>query len=110
MKKFSQGKDRLEQPAFAPPFSEDTKVLVLEAETGEVQAVPTGAEFVRITPSAAAYVRRSGEAVIPTVDMSGETAPILIGAGRDKTFQLEGAGTIGVISSSAAIVTLEFWS
>jgi hypothetical protein len=79
---------------------------VLAANAAEVHTVPSGAKYVLFSSTAPFFAKMGGAASIPVADVTN-------GAGcmySPELIAIEGAATIGLISSSACTVTMEFYS
>ena len=81
-------------------------VRVLAANTNEDHTVPSTARLVIFSSSCAAfYVKSGGTAAVPAADVTDGSGSALNPAG----FDVEGITTIGLISPTACVITLEFY-
>ena len=84
---------------------------VLAASTAETITHPTGALRAVIVPNADVYVNNQGAtAAVPAADITDGTGPIYIPAGTARPFEVVAAGTLSIISASAAIVAIEYFA
>lgn len=79
---------------------------VLAANVAESHTVPTGARFVIFSANCAAfYVLPNGTAAIPAADVTDGTGSVL----NPSAWFVEGKATLGLISPTTCIVTMEFF-
>lgn len=108
---FKQGKDRLGNPVKAVPFSDEVRLRVLAANTGETQAIPSNSQFVAVTPTANLYLQSGAVAPsVPSVDQSGEQNIHIIGAGQTRMFSLDDETSLAFVAESNSKVSFEFYT
>ena len=79
---------------------------VLAANTAESHTIPTGAKYLIISSSCAAfYAKQNGTAAVPAADVTDGTGSELNPAG----YFVDGMSTIGFISPTICILTLSFY-
>jgi hypothetical protein len=78
---------------------------VLAAGVAESHTVPTGADIVEISSTAAFYCKPNGTAAVPAADVSDGTASELNPTG----YVLRGVTSLGLISAPGATVTMKFY-
>lgn len=79
---------------------------VLAANVNESHTVPTGARFVLFSGSCAAfYVKNGGTAAVPAADVTDGSGSAL----NPSAWFIEGATSLGIISPTACVVTMEFF-
>lgn len=78
---------------------------VLAANVAKVVSIPAGAEFVLFSATMNFWANFDAAAEIPTAEVTG-TASIL----NPGLVAIDGAKTIGLVSSMAGIVGMEFFS
>lgn len=81
----------------------------LAANTHESHAIPTGANYVRVSVSVNTYINIGGTATVPA-DITDGTSSILVVNAVPRVFYLGAATAIGLIASATALVCLEFHS
>lgn len=92
------------------PMSDYIDCKVLASDTHESIAVPSGMAAVCVTPSADVYLKRVNTSfAVPTADVQDGTAPLFIPAGASRLVQLGSIANIGMVSSDACKVTLEWF-
>lgn len=83
---------------------------VLAASVAESPAVPTGATRCVVTSPVDAYANGDAVAVVPSGDVTDGSGPIFIPAGYPKALNVGGLTSFSLISASATLVALEFYS
>ncbi|MDP2218533.1 MAG: hypothetical protein Q8J68_14745 [Methanolobus sp.] len=87
-------------------YSDHVDARVLVANVAEVHTIPAGANYVLFSATGDFYVRLGEAAAIPATDVTNGSGSIL-------NPQLRSVGaltTIGIISPTTCIVTMEFYS
>ncbi len=106
MKQMQTILDANRYPAVGFNYSNSVYASVLAAGVAEVVTVPTGAKNVIFSATADFYVRFAAAAAIPATEVADGTASIL----NPQLRSIDGAATIGVISPTTCIVTMEFYA
>lgn len=79
---------------------------VLAAGVAESHVVPRGARYVLFSANTDFYAKFDGTAAVPAADVTDGSASVLNPGLRG----ISGVATIGLISSSICVVTMEFFS
>jgi hypothetical protein len=79
---------------------------VLVASVAKAHPVPPGARSVLFTSTAVFYCKIGDAAVLPTIDVTDGSGCMF----NPELRSLDGAASIGLISSSPCIITMEFFS
>lgn len=93
-------------PAVGFNYSNSVYANVLAATVAEVVTVPSGAKHVIFSATADFYARFAAAAAIPSTEVADGTASIL----NPQLRSIDGAATIGIISPTTCIITMEFYA
>ena len=93
-------------PAYLRPLPDYVDARVLAANTNEDHTIPTGARWVIFSSSCAAfYAKKGGTAAVPGADVTDGSGSSLNPAG----YYVERSTTIGLISPTTCVITMEFF-
>lgn len=107
MKSLLQILDANRHPVIGLCPSDYVNAVVLVAGTAQTQAVPAGAKHVMFSSTADFYVNMVGAtaATVPGTAVTAGTACVL----NPQLRAVDGATVIGIVSPSAAVVTMEYY-
>lgn len=93
-------------PAYLRPLPGYVDARVLAANTNEDHTIPTGARWVIFSSSCAAfYAKNGGSATVPSNDVTDGSGSSLNPIG----YYVERSTTIGLISPTTCVITMEFF-
>jgi len=93
-------------PAVGFNFSNSVYASVLAAGVPEVVTIPTAAKKVIFSATSDFYVKFGGAAAVPSTEVADGTASIL----NPQLRSIDAVTTIGIISPTTCIVTMEFYA
>ncbi len=105
MKRLTAIKDPHGNSLIGLNYSDYVDARVLAAGVAEVITVPATAKYVNFSGTADFYARFGAAAAVPSADVTDGKGSIL----NPQLRSIDGAATIGIISPTTCIVTLEFY-
>lgn len=98
--------DKNGNPIIGILTSDYVDIKVLEAGVAEIYTIPVGAKYVLFSGTDDFYIKFNGAATVPSADVTDGTGVVLNPGLRG----LDRVITLGIISETSCVVTMEFFS